>query len=83
MITSYGITRIDLEILGEFFFNYIVLDESQAIKNPKSIIAQSVKELKSRRKLILSGTPIENSTMDLWSQLSFANPGLLGSKKIF
>lgn len=83
VITSYGITRLDVEILGEFYFNYIVLDESQAIKNPESIIAKAVKELKSRRKLILSGTPIENSTMDLWSQLSFANPGLLGSKNYF
>lgn len=83
VITSYGITRLDVEILGDFYFNYIVLDESQAIKNPESIIAKSVKELKSRRKLILSGTPIENSTMDLWSQLSFANPGLLGSKSYF
>ena len=83
VITSYGITRIDVEILKEFYFNYLILDESQAIKNPDSIIAQSVKELRSRRKLILTGTPIENSTMDLWSQLSFANPGLLGSKSYF
>ena len=57
--------------------------ESQAIKNPESQIAKAVKELKSRRKLILTGTPIENSTMDLWSQMSFANPGLLGEKTYF
>ena len=83
VITSYGITRLDLEILKSFYFEYIILDESQAIKNPDSIISKSVKELLSRRKLILTGTPIENSTMDLWSQLSFANPGLLGSKRYF
>ena len=83
IITSYGIVRIDTEILKEFYFNYIILDESQAIKNPDSRIAQAVKKLKSRRKLILTGTPIENSTMDLWSQMSFVNPGLLGSKKYF
>ncbi|MEM9324563.1 MAG: DEAD/DEAH box helicase [Bacteroidota bacterium] len=83
VITSYGITRLDVEILKEFYFDYIVLDESQAIKNPESIISKTVRELKSRRKLILTGTPIENSTMDLWSQLSFANPGLLGSKSYF
>ena len=83
VITSYGITRLDLDILSEFYFNYIILDESQAIKNPDSIIAKSVQDLKSRRKLILTGTPIENSTMDLWSQLTFANPGLLGSKTYF
>ncbi|WP_421874172.1 DEAD/DEAH box helicase [Marinoscillum sp.] len=83
VITSYGITRIDTDILQEFYFNYIILDESQAIKNPDSIISKSVRELKSRRKLILTGTPIENSTLDLWSQMSFVNPGLLGSQKFF
>ncbi len=83
VITSYGITRLDVDVLREFYFNYIILDESQAIKNPDSIISQAVRELKSRRKLILTGTPIENSTMDLWSQLSFVNPGLLGSKGYF
>lgn len=83
VLTSYGIARIDTEIIKEFYFNYIILDESQAIKNPDSRIAQAVKKLKSRRKLILTGTPIENSTMDLWSQMSFVNPGLLGDKKFF
>ncbi len=83
VITSYGITRIDTDLLKQFYFNYIILDESQAIKNPDSIISKSVRELKSRRKLILSGTPIENSTLDLWSQMSFVNPGLLGTEKFF
>ena len=83
VITSYGITRIDTELLTSFYFNYIILDESQAIKNPESIISKSVRELRSRRKLILTGTPIENSTLDLWSQLSFVNPGLLGNKSYF
>lgn len=83
VITSYGITRIDTDLLKSFYFNYIILDESQAIKNPESIISNSVRELNSRRKLILTGTPIENSTLDLWSQLSFVNPGLLGNKSYF
>lgn len=83
VLTSYGITRIDAEILQQFYFNYIILDESQAIKNPDSIVSQSVRELKSRRKLILTGTPIENSTMDLWAQMSFVNPGLLGTQRFF
>ncbi len=83
ILTSYGITRIDTDILSDFYFNYIILDESQAIKNPDSIIYKSVCQLKSRRKLILTGTPIENSAMDLWSQMSFVNPGLLGSSKYF
>lgn len=83
ILTSYGITRLDIDILSEFLFNYIILDESQAIKNPDSHIAKAVKRLKSRRKLVLTGTPVENSTMDLWSQMSFVNPGLLGNKKFF
>ncbi|MFY0601915.1 MAG: DEAD/DEAH box helicase [Cyclobacteriaceae bacterium] len=83
VLTSYGITRIDAELLSNFYFNYIILDESQAIKNPDSIIAKAMLLLKSRRKLILTGTPIENSTMDLWSQMSFVNPGLLGTQKYF
>ncbi|MBO3698716.1 DEAD/DEAH box helicase [Roseivirga sp. E12] len=83
VITSYGITRIDIDILNSFYFNYVILDESQAIKNPGSLIAKSVGKLKSRHRLILTGTPLENSTMDLWSQLSFVNPGLLGAEKYF
>ncbi|OEK02753.1 helicase SNF2 [Roseivirga sp. 4D4] len=83
VITSYGITRVDIDILKSFYFNYVILDESQAIKNPDSLIAKSVGKLKSRHRLILTGTPLENSTMDLWSQLSFVNPGLLGAEKYF
>ncbi len=83
VITSYGTTRVDSEILAEFYFNYIILDESQAIKNPDSLISKKVRDLKSRRKLILTGTPIENSTLDLWSQMSFLNPGLLGNETYF
>ncbi|MDE0471563.1 MAG: SNF2-related protein [Ekhidna sp.] len=83
VITSYGTTRIDTEILSDFYFNYIILDESQAIKNPESLISKKVRLLKSRRKLILTGTPIENSTLDLWSQMSFINPGLLSNEPYF
>ena len=83
VITSYGIVRQDIELLQEFYFNYIILDESQVIKNPDSNIARAVKELKSSYKLILTGTPIENTTMDLWSQMEFLNPGLLGTKAFF
>lgn len=83
VVTSYGIARVDVDILSQFFFNYVILDESQAIKNPDSLTSKSVRKLTSRRRLILSGTPIENSTMDLWSQMSFANPGLLGNEQYF
>ncbi|NQZ75738.1 MAG: DEAD/DEAH box helicase [Ekhidna sp.] len=83
VLTSYGTTRVDIQLLSEFYFNYIILDESQAIKNPDSLISKKVRELKSRRKLVLTGTPIENSTLDLWSQMSFVNPGLLGNETYF
>jgi SNF2 family DNA or RNA helicase len=83
VLTSYGITRLDIELLQNFYFNYIILDESQVIKNPSSNIAKAVRELKSRHKLVLTGTPLENTTMDLWSQMSFINPGILGTQSYF
>ena len=83
VLTSYGITRLDIDVLKEYYFNYIILDESQAIKNPGSNIARAVKKLKSKYRLILTGTPLENSTLDLWSQMTFINPGLLGSQSFF
>ena len=83
VITSYGIARLDEELLKKFYFHYIILDESQAIKNPSSSTSIAVRNLGSRFKLILTGTPIENSTMDLWSQMTFINPGLLGGITFF
>jgi len=83
VITTYGITRVDVEVLKNFYFNYIILDESQNIKNPSSKSFKAVKALKSRNKLILSGTPVENSVADLWTQLTFLNPGLLGTQAFF
>ncbi|AYL98592.1 DEAD/DEAH box helicase [Mucilaginibacter celer] len=83
VITTYGISRIDIEMFKDFFFDYVILDESQNIKNPSSKSYQAVKQLKSRFKLILSGTPVENSVNDLWTQMSFINPGLLGSQQFF
>lgn len=83
ILTSYGITRLDIDILKEFYFNYVILDESQAIKNPNSNISKCVKNLASSNKLILTGTPLENSTLDLWSQMTFINPGLLGNQSFF
>jgi SNF2 family DNA or RNA helicase len=83
ILTSYGITRLDIDTLQKFYFNYIILDESQIIKNPTSNISKAVRELKSRHKLVLTGTPIENTTLDLWSQMSFVNPGMLGTQSYF
>ena len=83
VLTSYGIARIDIDILSDYYFNYVILDESQAIKNPDSSIAKTVREFNARHRLILTGTPLENSTLDLWSQMTFINPGLLGTKSFF
>lgn len=83
IITTYGIVRSDFELLENFYFNYIILDESQNIKNPSSKSFKALKKLKSRYKLALSGTPVENTVGDLWSQMHFLNPGLLGSHSFF
>lgn len=83
VITTYGIVRSDEDILNKCFFNYIILDESQNIKNSTSKSFKAIKTLKGRHKLALSGTPIENSVSDIWSQMHFTNPGLLGSYSFF
>ncbi|WP_031526343.1 DEAD/DEAH box helicase [Dyadobacter crusticola] len=83
ILTSYGIVRLDIDIIEAYRFNYIILDESQAIKNPTSIITKAVRKLNSSHRLVLTGTPIENNTLDLWSQMTFVNPGLLGSQSFF
>ncbi len=83
VLTSYGITRLDIDNLVKFYFNYVILDESQVIKNPSSNIAKAVMQLQSRFRLTLTGTPLENTTLDLWSQMTFLNPGLLGAQTFF
>lgn len=83
ILSSYGIVRIDIDILKTYRFNYVILDESQAIKNPSSHITKAVMQLNAAHRLILTGTPLENSTMDLWSQMTFINPGLLGNQTFF
>ncbi len=83
VLTSYNTLLSDVEFLKEYTFNYIFLDESQNIKNPETQRYKSVRLLQSRNKIAITGTPIENNTFDLYSQLSFACPGLLGSKKYF
>lgn len=83
IITSYGTLRVDLDIFKHINFNYIVIDEGQNIKNPSSQISKAVRSLKGKNKIVLSGTPVENSVIDLWSIMTFANPGLLGTLKAF
>lgn len=83
VLTSYGTLLADIVFLKDYSFNYIFLDESQQIKNPESQRYKAVRLLKSRNKIVLSGTPVENNTFDIYGQLSFACPGLLGSKLFF
>jgi len=83
VLTSYGTLLADIVFLKDYEFNYVFLDESQQIKNPESQRYKATRLLKSRNKIVLTGTPIENNTFDLYGQLSFACPGLLGSKQYF
>ncbi|GAA3925979.1 DEAD/DEAH box helicase [Hymenobacter algoricola] len=83
VLTTYGTLLTDLVFLQDYPFNYVVLDESQAIKNPESQRYQAARRLQARNRLVLTGTPLENSTYDLYGQLSFACPGLLGSQQHF
>ncbi|MCF8243317.1 MAG: DEAD/DEAH box helicase family protein [Melioribacteraceae bacterium] len=79
IITSYGIVLRDYDLLSNLNFHYIILDESQKIKNPNSKTGKIIRKLNADNKLCLTGTPIENNLSELWSQMSFLNPGLLGS----
>jgi len=83
VISTYHTVRQDSLQLSDFHFHYIVLDESQMIKNPSSKLYNSIVTLESDHKVVLTGTPIENSLTDLWSQINFVNPGLLGSLGFF
>jgi len=83
VIMSYGTMRNDIEILKCFEYRCVVLDESQAIKNPSSLTARNLLKLNARNRIALTGTPIENTLLDIWSQMNFLNPGLLGSYSFF
>jgi hypothetical protein len=83
IISSYGIVRNDIETLMKFKWEYVILDESQAIKNPDAISTKAVQLLNARNKFILSGTPLQNNTYDIYAQFNFLNPGLLGGREFF
>ena len=82
-LTSYGIIRSEVASLKNQSWETIILDEAQLIRNPHSQIARAIHQLHAPHKICLSGTPIENSVHDLWSQFNFLNPGLLGSHAEF
>lgn len=83
IVTSYGLLRRDIAELRSHRFDYVVLDEAQAIKNPASQSAKAARLLEARHRLALSGTPVENHLGDLWSIFEFLNPGMLGSNARF
>lgn len=83
VITTYGTLRSDIQVLMKIPFNYVVLDESQAIKNPGSKVAKAACLLSAKNRLCMSGTPLQNNTFDIYAQMNFLNPGLLGSVEFF
>ncbi|HMQ47004.1 MAG TPA: DEAD/DEAH box helicase [Saprospiraceae bacterium] len=83
ILTTYQTALRDIDLLNKLEYEYIVLDESQQIKNKDSQLFRAVNELNARHKISLSGTPIENSLSDLWAQMQFINPDLLGSFNFF
>jgi SNF2 family DNA or RNA helicase len=82
-LTSYAILRLDADALAAVAWDAIVLDEAQAIKNPTSQVARAAFALRGGFRVALTGTPVENRLEELWSQLHFANPGLLGGLSDF
>ncbi len=82
-LTSYALLRRDQEALARVAWNTLVLDEAQAIKNPDSQVARAAFALPAKHRLTLTGTPVENRLDELWSQLHFLNPGLLGGRGDF
>jgi len=83
VLTTYQTARLDMAFLQKIEWEYVVLDESQYIKNPESAVFKAVGALVAKHKISLSGTPIENSLADLWAQMQFLNPGMLGSYGYF
>jgi SNF2 family DNA or RNA helicase len=83
IITTYGTMRSDIKMFKDIEFDYVVLDESQSIKNPQSQVAKASLLLNSKNRLALSGTPVQNNTFDLYAQMNFLNPGMLGSREFF
>ncbi|MDR1129700.1 MAG: DEAD/DEAH box helicase [Prevotellaceae bacterium] len=83
IITTYATIRNDIDILSVFPFHHLILDESQYIKNPESQTYKAVKSITAQHKLLLTGTPIENSLTDLWAQFNIINEGMLGSYSSF
>jgi SNF2 family DNA or RNA helicase len=83
MVTSYGLLRLDVDMLEQLPCRYIILDEAQNIKNYETATAKAARRLQGKGKLALSGTPVENRLTEIYSLMEFCNPGILGSKTVF
>jgi hypothetical protein len=83
VVTNYALLRRDLAALQKFSFRAIILDEAQNIKNPESMVARAAKALRADHKLALTGTPLENRLLDLWSIMEFVHPGYLPERAKF
>jgi superfamily II DNA or RNA helicase len=82
-ITTYGTLRSDIKLLMSVNFDYVILDESQAIKNPASKVTKAACLLNAKNRLCMSGTPLQNNTFDIFAQMHFLNPGMLGTMEFF
>ena len=82
-ITTYGTLRSDIKLLMSLEFDYVILDESQAIKNPSSKVTKAACLLNAKNRLCMSGTPLQNNTFDIFAQMNFLNPGMLGTMEFF
>jgi non-specific serine/threonine protein kinase len=83
VITTYGTLRSDIKLMVSLQLDYLVLDESQAIKNPLSKVTRAASLLHARNRLCMSGTPLQNNTFDIFAQMNFLNPGMLGTMEFF
>jgi non-specific serine/threonine protein kinase len=82
-ITTYGTLRSDIKLMMGVEFDYLILDESQAIKNPVSKVTKAAGLLNAKHRLCMSGTPLQNNTFDIFAQMNFLNPGMLGTMEFF
>jgi non-specific serine/threonine protein kinase len=83
IITTYGTLRSDIKTFVQMPLDYVILDESQAIKNPSSKVTKAASLLNAKHRLCMSGTPLQNNTFDIYAQMNFLNPGMLGSVEFF
>ena len=83
VITNYALLRQDIEFWREIPLRSVILDEAQQIKNPSAAVTRAALELRARHRVALTGTPLENRALDLWSIVSFVHPGFLGSRSSF